>query len=158
MKRDLLRCIHHFKEIKTLTHVKNFHFWVKYAVFIENENECLKNYDFCYTHIQQLVQISDRSNQYSRRYGILKSCPIRISLCCIFIEMLEKNVIPIGYDFSLNDLEFPLLLLVSDWPRRCCIVVLPPSHISPRKNGYIVEFPPGKWLYSSFSPRRNLAI
>ena len=35
---------------------------------------------------------------------------------------------------------------------RCCIVVLPPSHISPRKNGYIVDFPPGKWLYSSFPP------
>jgi hypothetical protein len=27
---------------------------------------------------------------------------------------------------------------------RCCIVAFPPSHLSPRKNGYIVAFPPGK--------------
>ena len=37
------------QEIKLLTQVKNFHFGVKYAVFIENENECLKNTDFA-TH------------------------------------------------------------------------------------------------------------
>ena len=43
--------------------MKKFHFWVKYAVFIQNENEFLKNSDFWYTwsndHIQQAFQISE---------------------------------------------------------------------------------------------------
>ena len=29
--------------------MKKFHFWVKNAVFIKNENEFLKNADFWYT-------------------------------------------------------------------------------------------------------------
>ena len=59
--------------------MKKFHFWVKNAVFIKNENDFLKNSDFCYTwsndHIQQVFQISERSDEYSRRYDILKSYP-----------------------------------------------------------------------------------
>jgi hypothetical protein len=35
---------------------------------------------------------------------------------------------------------------------RCCIVAFPPSHLLPRKNGYIIAFPPEKWLYSRSSP------
>ena len=54
-------------------------FLVKNTVFIKNENEFLKNSDFWYTwsydHIQQVFKISDRSDQYSRRYGILNSYP-----------------------------------------------------------------------------------
>ena len=37
------------QEIKISTRIKKFHFWVKYAVFIKNENEFLKNSDFWYT-------------------------------------------------------------------------------------------------------------
>ena len=48
----------------------------KNAAFIKNENEFSKNYDFYYTwsndHIQHVFQISERSYQYSKRYGILK--------------------------------------------------------------------------------------
>ena len=55
--------------------MKHFNFWVKNAVFIKNENEFLKNSDFSYTlsyeHIQQVFQISERSDQYSRRCDIL---------------------------------------------------------------------------------------
>ena len=40
---------------------EEFHFCVKYTVFIKNENEDLKNSDFCYTwsnyHIKYVVQI-----------------------------------------------------------------------------------------------------
>ena len=47
--------------------MKQFHFWVKYAVFIKNENEFLKNSDFWYTwsndHIEQVFKISERSDQ-----------------------------------------------------------------------------------------------
>ena len=75
-----------------------FNFWVKYAVFIKNENDFLKNSDFCYTrfndHIQQVIRISERSDQYSRRYGILKFYPFGIALCS-FIS-IKKNVILIG--------------------------------------------------------------
>ena len=52
--------------------MKKFHFLVKYTVFIKNENEVLKYSDFSYTwsndHIQYVVQISERSYGYSRRY------------------------------------------------------------------------------------------
>ena len=72
--------------------MKKFNFWVKYAVLIKNENEFLKNSDFCYTwskdHIQQVFQISERSDQYSRRYDILKYHPIGITLFCI--ENVQK--------------------------------------------------------------------
>ena len=78
-----------------------FHFRVKYVVL--SKNEILKNFDICYTwsndHIQKVVQISERSNQYYRRYDILNSYPIGIRLFCI--EMIEKNVISIGYDFKV---------------------------------------------------------
>ena len=37
------------QEIKLLTCMKKFHFWVKYAVFIKNDIEFLKNSDFLYT-------------------------------------------------------------------------------------------------------------
>ena len=38
------------QEIKISTRMKKFQFVVvKYAVFIKNENEFLKNSDFCYT-------------------------------------------------------------------------------------------------------------
>ena len=36
------------QEIKISTHMEKFHIWVKNAVFIKNENEFLKNYDFWY--------------------------------------------------------------------------------------------------------------
>ena len=46
------------QEIKISTRIKKFHFGVKYAVFIKNENEFLKNSDFWYKwsndHIQQV--------------------------------------------------------------------------------------------------------
>ena len=76
--------------------MKKFHFWVKYTVFIKNEHEVLKNSDFCYTwsndHIQYMVQLSERSNEYSRRYDILKF------FCIISIQ---HNVISTGYDFKM---------------------------------------------------------
>ena len=57
------------------TRMKKFHFWVKYAVFIKNENEFLKNSDFWYTwsndNIQQVFQFSERSDQYARRYDMI---------------------------------------------------------------------------------------
>ena len=60
--------------------MNKFHFWVKNVVFIKNENEFLKNSDFWYTwsndHIQQVFQISERSDEYSRRYDILDSYPL----------------------------------------------------------------------------------
>ena len=34
------------QEIKISTCIKKSHFWVKWAVFTENENEFLKNFDF----------------------------------------------------------------------------------------------------------------
>ena len=52
----------------------------KNAVFIKNKNKFLNNSDFRYTwsndHIQQVFQISERSDQYSRRYDILNSYPL----------------------------------------------------------------------------------
>ena len=52
------------QEMKISIRMKKFHYWVKYAVFIKNENEFLKNSDFWYTwsndHIQQVFQISER--------------------------------------------------------------------------------------------------
>ena len=47
------------QEIKISTYMNKFHFLVKYAVFIKNENEFLKNSDFWSTgsndHIQQVI-------------------------------------------------------------------------------------------------------
>ena len=67
--------------------MKKFNFWVKYAVFIKNENEFSKYSDFYYTwskdHIQLVFQISERSDQYSGRYNILKYHPIGITLFCV---------------------------------------------------------------------------
>ena len=58
---------------------EEIHFWVKTAVFIKIKNQFLKNSDFWYAwsfdHIQQVFQISERSDQYSRRYDILNSYP-----------------------------------------------------------------------------------
>ena len=60
--------------------MKKFHFSLKYAVFIKNENDFLKNSDFG-THGRMTILnnfsklISERSDQYSRRYGILNSYP-----------------------------------------------------------------------------------
>ena len=60
--------------------MNKFHFWVKTAAFIKNENEFLKNSDFWYTwsyvHVQPVFQISERSDQYSRRYDILNFYPL----------------------------------------------------------------------------------
>ena len=79
--------------IKISIRMKKCHFWVKNAVFIKNENEILKNSDFCYTwsndHIQSVLQKSERSDQYSRKYDSLKYHPIGITLFCI--ETLENN-------------------------------------------------------------------
>ena len=36
-----------------------------------------------YDQIQEVFQISERSNQYSKRYGIFQSYPIGIGLFCI---------------------------------------------------------------------------
>ena len=78
--------------------MKKFHFWVKYAVFITNENEFLENYNFCYTwsndNIQHVFIISERSDQYSRRYDSLNSYILGITLCSIV--SIQNNVIPIG--------------------------------------------------------------
>ena len=76
--------------------MKKFHFLVKYAVLIKNENKFLKKSDFCYTwsndHIQYVFQISERYDRYSRRYDILKYHPIVITLFCI--ETIQQNAIP----------------------------------------------------------------
>ena len=75
------------QEIKISTREKKFHFWVQYAVFIKNENIFFFNSDFWYTwsndHIQQVIQISERSDQYSRNYDMFKYHPIAIALFCI---------------------------------------------------------------------------
>ena len=44
------------QEIKISTRMKKFYFWVKYAVFIKNENEVLKNSDFWYTWSNDHIQ------------------------------------------------------------------------------------------------------
>ena len=76
--------------------MKKFHFCVKYAVFVKNENEFLKNSDFWYTwsnyHIQQVFLISERCDQYSRRYDMLKYHPIEITLFCK--QTIQNNAIP----------------------------------------------------------------
>ena len=76
--------------------MKKFHFWVKYAAFIKNENDLLKNSDVWYTwsneHIQHVFQSSERSDQYFRRYDMLKYQPIGITLFCI--ETTQNNAIP----------------------------------------------------------------
>ena len=36
--------------------MKKYHFWVKYTVSIKNENEVLKNSDFCYTWTNDHIQ------------------------------------------------------------------------------------------------------
>ena len=46
-----------------------------------------------------MVQISERSNEYSRRYDILKLYPFGITFFCII--SIQHNVIPIGYDFKM---------------------------------------------------------
>ena len=83
-------------EIKISTRMKKFNFWVKFTVFIKNENEFLKNSDFCYTwskdHIQWVFQTSERSDQYSRRYDILKLHTMEVTLFCI--ETIQHNAIP----------------------------------------------------------------
>ena len=59
--------------------MKKCHFWVKYAVFIKNGNNFLKNSNFWYTlsndHIQKVCKISEQYDQYSRRYDIFYSDP-----------------------------------------------------------------------------------
>ena len=72
--------------IKISTRMKKFHFWVKYTVSIKNENEVLKNSDFFF---QYVVQISERSNQYSQRYCLFMLYPIGITFFCfISIQIL----------------------------------------------------------------------
>ena len=44
------------QEIKISTHMKKFPFCVKYAVFSENQNEILKNTDFCYILFNDHIQ------------------------------------------------------------------------------------------------------
>ena len=80
------------QEIKISTRMKKFHFWVKYAVFIKNKNEFFeKNSDFWYTwsndHIQQLFQISERSDQYCiniEKHACLKN------VCQVYIDVLYQ--------------------------------------------------------------------
>ena len=75
------------QEIKISTHMEKFNFWVKNAVLIKNENEFLKNSDFCYTwsndNIQPVIQISERFDQYARRYDILNSYPLWNSIYAV---------------------------------------------------------------------------
>ena len=70
------------------TRTTKFHFLVKNAVFLSKTKMIfLKNAEFNYKwfndHIQQVFQIAERSDQYSRRYGILKSYPFEIAQCSI---------------------------------------------------------------------------
>ena len=72
--------------------MKKFHFWVKFAVFNENENEILKILIFAAHGVMLIFNKwsklkNDLFNRYSRRYGILKSYPIGIRLFCI--EMID---------------------------------------------------------------------
>ena len=57
---------------------------------------------------------------------------------------------------------FPTLVKISSISRdgkyRCYIVPFPPSHLSPRKNGYIAVFPPGKMAIQQFFPQGKLTI
>ena len=84
------------QEIKISTCMKKFHFLVKYALFIKNENDLLKNSDYFYiwsnNHIQQMFQISERSYQYSRRYDILNSYPYWNSIM-LYISFLYKMML-----------------------------------------------------------------
>ena len=94
-----------WQKITISTRMKKFHFQVKYAVFIKNENKFLKNSDFWYTwsydHIQQMFQISERSDQYSKRYDILDSYPFWNSIMLYPFYVLN-NVIPIGWYFKMS--------------------------------------------------------
>ena len=90
-------------KIQVSIRMTKFRFWIKYTVFIENENEVLKNSDFCYTwsndHIQYMVLISERSNEYFMRYDILKLYPIGITFFCVI--SIQHNVNPTGYDLKM---------------------------------------------------------
>ena len=101
------------KENKISTRKKKFHFWVKNAVFIKNENKFLKNYDFWYTwsndHIQKVFQVSERSDQYSRRYDMLNFHPIGITLFCI--ETIQNNAI--SERIRIEDVITPRILIRS---------------------------------------------
>ena len=77
---------------------------VKYAVFIENENEFLKILIFA-TH--GLMTILNKCSKFQNDLinilgdiGIWQLYTIEITLCGI--EMIEKNVIPIGYDLRCH--------------------------------------------------------
>ena len=41
---------------------------------------------------------------------------------------------------------------------RCYILIFPPTHFSPRKNEYILVFPPERSVYTHFSPRKDQYI
>ena len=84
----------------------------------------LKNSDFCYKwstdHIQQVFQISERSDEYSTRYGIFKSYPFGIALCsnlvtkclifpCLWVELcktLENDGQEIKISTSMKKFHF----------------------------------------------------
>ena len=64
----------------------------KIYCFYQKRKWSFKNSDCCYVwsinHIQYVVKISERSNQYSRRYDILKLYPIGITF--LYNKMLFK--------------------------------------------------------------------
>ena len=63
------------QEIIISTLMKKFYFWVKYSVFIKNENEFLENSDFWYTAsnnpTQQVFQIRTYINAHTLTHQIL---------------------------------------------------------------------------------------
>ena len=73
--------------VQNIDSYEEISFMGKYAVFIKNGNEFLKKSDFWYTwsndHLEQVFQISERSDQYSWRYVMLKYQHIGIALFCI---------------------------------------------------------------------------
>ena len=70
----------------------------KICCFYQKRKWIFEKFWFCYTwpddHIQQVFQISERSDQYSRRYDILKLYPSGIALCSMV--SIQNNVITIG--------------------------------------------------------------
>ena len=60
------------------------------------------------------------------------------------IQLSLVNTCRLGYQWKGNFCWY-----------RCYILIFPPYSVFPRKNEYILRFPPEKWVYTEFSPRKT---
>ena len=110
------------QEIIISTRMKKFNFWVKYAGLIKNENEILKNSDFWYTwshyHIQQVFQISERTDQYFSTGVASQQGTLTLPDTwfrppfwdLLMLQLLRPNSSNLPCLYSTFHLEYPLVL------------------------------------------------